>query len=79
MKRKILRLSLPELQHQRERVRRRDGYRCTQCGGLGPLQVHHKKRRSDGGGDEMENLVSLCLPCHKAAHPERLVRWRRPA
>jgi 5-methylcytosine-specific restriction endonuclease McrA len=79
MKRRVLRLSQPEMVRQRERVRQRDGYRCTGCGCLGPLQVHHKQRRSQGGGDELENLVSLCLACHKAAHPERLVRWKRPA
>lgn len=75
MKKRIFRLSQVQLARQRERVRQRDGWRCTQCGGLGPLQVHHVRRKSQGGGDELANLVSLCIPCHKALHPERTVRW----
>lgn len=27
-------------------------------------EVHHKKPRRDGGGDEPENLVTLCEECH---------------
>lgn len=77
MKRKILRLSQAQMVHQREICRVRDEYRCRRCGGLGPIQVHHIVKRSQGGGDELTNLQSLCVPCHKAAHPERRLWWTR--
>ncbi len=77
--RRILRLSQVELARQRERVRQRDGYRCRRCGGVGPIQVHHVVKRSLGGGDDLENLESLCVPCHDQVHPERTVRWTRAA
>jgi HNH endonuclease len=54
----------------RREIRRRDGYRCQECGivvgkrnGCKP-QIHHRKRRSVGGSDDQENLITLCLPDH---------------
>ena len=37
------------------------------------VHVHHRKLRSQGGGDEIENLVHLCVPCHGYLHnhPEK--------
>jgi len=29
---------------------------------------HHKLRRSQGGGDEAENTVDACNPCHSHLH-----------
>lgn len=34
----------------------------------GGLHVHHIKRRSQGGTDEMFNLVTLCLVAHEHVH-----------
>lgn len=56
----------------KEAVRTRDGWRCTRCGTLGPLQVHHVLPRGRGGGDTLENLKSLCVACHRTAHPRRM-------
>jgi cytochrome c553 len=28
------------------------------------LQVHHLKFRSQSGGDEEQNLITLCAECH---------------
>ncbi|CAB4144458.1 HNHc domain containing protein [uncultured Caudovirales phage] len=30
--------------------------------------VHHIKRRSQGGGDEVENLLAVCSHCHHMIH-----------
>ena len=28
------------------------------------LVAHHKEARKDGGSDDLNNLVTLCAPCH---------------
>ena len=62
----------------------RDGYKCRACGkskhkdGV-KLEVHHIIRKSDGGTDVPENVVTLCEDCHKAHHRgERKLKLRRP-
>lgn len=48
----------------------RDRWKCrdcgVKCGSRGPnrIQAHHVIRRRDGGGDELENLLTLCASCH---------------
>lgn len=37
--------------------------RCT-----GPLVVHHRKARSQGGGHDLENLIVLADSCHRYCH-----------
>ncbi len=55
----------------REETLRRDGYRCQRCfENRGPLQAHHVVPRSDGGPDSLDNLVTLCRPCHGVQHPD---------
>jgi hypothetical protein len=49
----------------RNKVMKRDGYKCVLCNSEGKeLQVHHIRYRSHGGSDGMENLASLCMECH---------------
>jgi 5-methylcytosine-specific restriction endonuclease McrA len=31
-------------------------------------EIHHIVYRSHGGGDEFENLIGLCVGCHRWAH-----------
>lgn len=46
---------------------------CENCGnGAGPFEVHHCKRKSQGGGDDVDNLACLCHSCHRAIHDGRL-------
>ena len=52
----------------RKTVYRRDGYRCALCDDTRGLQVHHVVRRSQGGTDYPQNLITLCWKCHAAAH-----------
>ena len=52
----------------------RDGWRCVDCGRAGRLEVHHIQGLKDGGSNEQENLKSLCIDCHKAAHGKQLER-----
>ena len=57
--------SYRELHHQ---VLERDGWRCQVCGSMQNLQVHHLKFRSQSGGDEEQNLITLCAECHEQMH-----------
>ncbi len=46
------------------------GRRCCICRLFKPLhlQVHHIQPREDGGSDEPENLIALCVNCHSSIH-----------
>ena len=46
----------------------RDGWRCQDCGAAKMLEVHHLNPRSKLGQDAMENLITLCVDCHKRRH-----------
>jgi hypothetical protein len=52
----------------------RDGYRCQApgCRSSHYLEVHHRRPRAQGGGDELGNLVTLCSACHQLAHERGL-------
>ncbi len=47
----------------------RDNYQCTQCGSKGPLGVHKK---DDSGGNDPENLATLCQKCHAKLHAKEI-------
>ena len=49
-------------------VLERDDWQCQRCGSAGPLHVHHIRRRSQGGPDAAENLLTLCWRCHDEIH-----------
>lgn len=44
--------------------------RCCICRRFRPtkLQVHHIVERSDGGSDDEDNLIVVCLSCHTDVH-----------
>ena len=58
----------------RDETLERDNYACQAsefglrhiC--LGPLHVHHRRRRSQGGTDSLDNLVTLCQTAHDHVH-----------
>ena len=63
----------------------RDGQKCRACG-KSPrddssvrLEVHHIRRRADGGSDTPDNVVTLCHECHEAHHQGiRKLKLKRP-
>ncbi len=59
---------------QRRRVRKRDGC-CRWCGTTSLLQVHHVLYLSQGGPNDMGNLVTLCLTHHEKVHTNKRV-WQ---
>lgn len=41
---------------------------CAACGSTEGLEHHHILPRSEGGGDEDTNMVTLCFGCHGRVH-----------
>jgi 5-methylcytosine-specific restriction endonuclease McrA len=72
----------------RQAALRRDDYRCRSCGARGRLEVDHVRPVRDAPelAFELDNLQSLCGPCHSRKtrgevglpqlDPER-ARWRK--
>ena len=67
---KVERLRLDPISYEtlRQRVLRRDGWRCQSCGTMSNLEVHHKEFRSHAGDDSELNLITLCTGCHAQTH-----------
>jgi len=63
-----LRLDANSYHELHRQVLERDGWRCQTCGSMQTLHVHHLKFRSQAGGDEEQNLITLCEECHTRIH-----------
>ena len=50
----------------RRRALERDGYRCVKCNRPYPLEVDHID--GDSTNDDLENLQTLCVGCHRDKH-----------
>ena len=59
-----------EMSYERNKLDmyRRDGYHCRFCKTTHNLTPHHIVFRSQGGTDDLSNLLTLCLRCHDAVH-----------
>lgn len=57
-----------ELATNTARVMARCHKLCERCGIADADLVHHRLRRSQGGGNELSNLAGLCSPCHRTIH-----------
>lgn len=59
---------------RRREVYQRDNYSCQNCGAVGgsrgdtELHAHHIVPKSKGGTHRLENLATVCKPCHDAIH-----------
>ena len=47
---------------------------CERCGAPGHGGMHHIRYRSQGGSDIRENLIRLCMYCHRGIHAARYSR-----
>ena len=47
---------------------------CERCGKPGHGGMHHIRYRSQGGSDIRENLIRLCMYCHRGIHDARYDR-----
>lgn len=60
-----LRVPFKKIELSRKNIMRRDGMRCTYCGGgTPPLTMDHIIPRSRGGTDSWENLTTACIKCN---------------
>jgi hypothetical protein len=57
----------------RRKVLARDRYRCQRpgCGNTRFLEEHHIIPRARGGGNDPDNLITLCSACHGLVHEGR--------
>ena len=56
----------------------RDEYRCLLCKepkGTKELRVHQVVPLSRGGSNELRNLITVCVNCHKFVHPNNGQIW----
>lgn len=71
------------------RILYRDNFTCQDCGNFhafinefgmaipiddGLLQVHHILPVAQGGGDQQQNLITLCKKCHKERHDKLRIK-----
>lgn len=64
---------------QRERIFRRDGYRCVECGCSERklLTIDHKVPRSKGGKNNDANLQTMCRGCNGAKGDMTQAEWEK--
>ena len=60
--------------NKKAEILKRDNYRCTNCGSILNLQVHHKRYISGRMAWDYDNndLITLCRNCHYSIHSEEL-------
>ena len=54
----------------RKKVLKRDDHHCVICGGDDQIQVHHIVPASQGGSDNLRNLITLCHKDHDLVHED---------
>lgn len=66
---------------KREKILKRDGYKCRWCGSIDELQVHHKYYNKYPDGSRVkawdypdDALMVLCGDCHKKYHSKYKVK-----
>jgi len=68
-----------EWRRLRKEALERDSYLCQICRRHGVItqanEVDHIKSKSAGGDDDLNNLQSLCAPCHAV----KTIKERRPS
>lgn len=61
----------PQWERPRLAALERDQYRCVDCGSEDRLEVHHIVTWKPGDPHELDNLATLCVPCHRRRHPRK--------
>jgi len=71
-----IRLSRHKYKQLQIAVLERDGFTCQYCGRHTEASPHHRRYRSQGGDDSLENLITLCGPlendCHRKLHDHKI-------
>ena len=53
------------LKHNKYKVLDRDYNTCQNCFSTKSLEVHHIIPMRENGSDELDNLITLCVKCHR--------------
>lgn len=77
-------LKCEEWKEKRDKILKRDRYRCRWCRSKKSLQVHHKYYSRYPNGQKVEPwnypddaLITLCDKCHEKAHKKTIkLYWR---
>lgn len=74
-------LKTKEWRAKREKILKRDGYKCAYCGSKSKLNVHHKYYNLYPNGKHVnawdypdDALITLCESCHKKVHETKPVK-----
>ena len=74
-------LKTKEWRAKREKILKRDGYKCAYCGSKSKLNVHHKYYNLYPNGKHVNAwdypdyaLITLCESCHKKVHETKPVK-----
>ena len=74
-------LKTKEWRAKREKILKRDGYKCAYCGSKSKLNVHHKYYNFYPNGKHVnawdypdDALITLCESCHKKVHETKPVK-----
>ena len=67
-----LRLKGAALDNLYAEVKARDRYHCQYCFQWTLETPHHIKTKGSGGADIEENLILLCMKCHRGVHDGRI-------
>jgi len=65
---------IPNWHEIRKGILKRDSHQCFRCESRNrrELTVHHIIPRNEGGGENSENLITLCSNCHDFVETEGL-------
>ena len=68
----MIRLSKHKYKQLQLAVLERDNFACQHCHRYTEAPPHHIIYRSQGGDDSMENLITLCMYCHRKVHDHKI-------
>ena len=52
-----------------------DYIKCEMCDNTA-VDIHHIKFKSQGGKDNIDNLIALCRDCHEKAHSGEIPKFK---
>ncbi len=69
-------LQTEEWKNKRQKILRRDDYKCYMCGSANDLEVHHRQYHKISATGQFvkpwdykeNNLITLCKNCHTQGH-----------
>lgn len=57
-------------------AKQKAGWRCSRCSKPGKLEAHHVDKSAERFFDP-ENVICICVDCHRAEHAPKSDYWKR--